>query len=120
ILIAHLWGVVEVSCIKEMYAQSRPLMDEIDGPVWRITNTYDVETTFSDLMQILGKATSNEPGSTTDPRITSLLVGSDAWVKMVSASLQQRQYGALNVPLLHSVDEALARAREQIASNESA
>src|SRR5690349_4479910 len=89
IIHAHLWGVIEISCIKDMYEWSVPLIEEIGGTVWRVTDAREVESTFSDVVQILGKIASDTPGSTTDPRVKSVLVGNSQWVKFVAEAIQQ-------------------------------
>jgi hypothetical protein len=115
IILAHLWGVVDVSCIREMYTQSAPILDEIGTHTYRITDARDVETTFSDLVQILGKTMAGEPGSTGDARITPILVGTNAWVKMLQESLKQQQYGAKQLAMFETRDDAFAHARSLIA-----
>jgi hypothetical protein len=115
IIIAHLWGIVDVSCVREMYTNSAPLVDEIGTHTYRVTDAREVETTFSDLVQILGKTMAGEPGSTGDPRITPILVGTNAWVKMLQESLKQQQYGAKQIAIYETREEALAHARALIA-----
>ena len=115
IIMARLWGEIDISCISEMYERSVPIIEEVGGTTWRVTDALDVETTFSDVVQILGKIASDTPGATTDPRVKSVLVGTNQWVTFVADSLQQRQYGTLNIPRYETVDEALAFVRSQIA-----
>jgi hypothetical protein len=115
ILIATLTGHVTLELIQEMFEQSARLVDEIGGHLYRITDVRDVDTTFSDLVMILAKASSKkQPGSAADPRFSGMLVGSDQWVKTFSENIQQRQYGGLNIPLFDNMEAAMSHVRQQM------
>ena len=55
----------------------------------------------------------------TDPRVVSIIVGSGPLIEIAARSFQQRQRGAFKVSVFSDLDEALAYARERIASGES-
>jgi hypothetical protein len=117
ILIATLTGHVTLELVQEMFEQSARLADEIGGHLYRITDVRDIDTTFSDLVMILAEASSKEqPGSPTDPRFTGMLVGSHQWVKTFSQSIQQRQYGSLNIPLFEDMEAAMSYVQQQMDS----
>lgn len=115
ILIATLTGSVTIELVQEMFEQSAKLVDEIGGHLYRVTDVRNIESTFSDLVLILAKASSlKQPGSAVDPRLTGMLVGSSQWVKMFSQSIQQQQYGGLNIPLFEDMEAAMSYVQQQI------
>lgn len=117
ILIATITGHVSVDVIKEMFAESAKLADEMAVPtIWRVTDVTDIEATFTDLVLILGEAAKTAPpGSPADPRFHGSLVGSHQLVQMYSKAIKQKQYGQLNIPVFSDMDTALASIRAQIA-----
>lgn len=118
IIIATMTGKITADCIRDMYRFSAPIVDEIGGPVFRITDARVAESTFSDVVFILAEVAQEMPGSAKDPRVTPVLVGSNEWAKLVASSVGQQQYGKLNVPLYEEMDEALAYVRAQIQQRE--
>src|SRR5690242_7996553 len=73
-------GHITVDVIKEMFAQSARLADEMNVPsIWRVTDVREIEATFTDLILVLGEASKGgSPGSPVDPRFAgkTALVGS--------------------------------------------
>jgi hypothetical protein len=117
ILIATLTGHVTLDLVQEMFEQSANFADEIGGHLYRITDVRDIDSTFSDLVMILAEAASKkQSGSPADPRFTGMLVGSDQWVKTFSQSIQQRQYGSLNIPLFENMEAAMFYVQQQMDS----
>ena len=115
IIIGTLRGHVTVELVKEMFEQSAKLADEIGEHVYRITDVSNVELTFKDLVMALANASSQkQPGSSADPRFTGMLVGSHKWSQMFSESIQQEQYGKMNIPLFEDVDAAMAYIEEKM------
>ena len=115
ILIATLTGYVSLDLVQQMFEQSAKLADEIGGHLYRITDVRDIESSFSDLVMILAEAASKQqPGSSTDPRFTGMLVGSHKWVKAFSENIQQRQYGSLNIPLFDTMEAAMFYIEQQM------
>jgi hypothetical protein len=114
IVVARFTGKVTAELVHEMFAESARFADEIGDRVHRISDVSDIETTFSDLILILAEASHGQPGSPSDPRFQGTLVGANAWAKMYSDSLQQQQYGQLNIPVFDTFDAALAHIRSQI------
>ena len=56
----------------------------------------------------------NEPGSTRDPRIKGVMLGSNKWVRIGQATLNQMGLGG-TIPLFEKLGEALDYVRVQIA-----
>ncbi len=113
ILLASLSGKVTPEMIYQLYEESARLADEA-GHAYRITDVSDLDGSFGDLVLVMAKAASGQPGSPSDPRITAVLVGSEMLVRIYAEGLRQEQYGKLNVPLFANHDEALVYLREQM------
>lgn len=115
VIVVTLSGDLNAQIVQDMFDKSAQFMDEIDGRVYRITDIRATEISFPDLVQVLSRSTSGQPGSSSDPRICGVLVGTHGWSRFFSESLQQAQYGHLNIPIFEAIDDAMAYIREQIA-----
>lgn len=115
IIIATLSGDLTSDIVQQMFDESSTLMEEIEGKVYRITDIRLTEISFPDLVQVLGRSAHRQPGSPSDPRICGVLVGTHGWSRFFTESLQQEQYGQLNIPIFDDFDAALDYLREQIA-----
>ena len=80
------------------------------GMVCRITDYTKVKLTFSDVVE--GMASDK---AFSDPNIISVMIGSDAMVRMVADSFRQAQYGGIDVTLVATRDEALRKAKQLLA-----
>lgn len=108
IIIAMLEGQVTVPMMTAMFQQSANLMAGMEGPVYRITNVQaSVNTTFGDILHVVKEASKGVPGSTTDPRVKPVFVGSHAMVKLAANMLEQGQFGSVHLPIFKSMDDAL-------------
>lgn len=92
------------------------LLEGEPGPVYRITYSLAITPLiFSDIVTMLGEETkSGKPGTITDPRIRMIIVSAASDAQFPIDSVKQDQYGAFDVPLFATVDEALAYARAEL------
>jgi hypothetical protein len=116
IIHAVLTGFVGEAEVLEMFRLSAKLAQDMPGTVYRVTETRNPQTSFSDMVLILRDLSENHPGSTSDPRFVGVLAGVDEATRFVAESSQQQQYGQVSVPLFGSADEALAYLRKKIAN----
>lgn len=114
IIHAVLTGFVGEAEVLEMFRLSAELARDMPGKVYRVTETRDPQTSFSEMVFILRDLSNGQPGSTSDPRFVGVLAGVDESTRFVAESSHQRQYGHANIPLFGSVDDALAYLRERI------
>jgi hypothetical protein len=94
-------------------------IDALIGPdekVYVIDDLSKVKLDFSTLVAGMSAQRTKAPGSPSDPRIKTTLIGSGFFVELISKGAKQFQYGSLDIPLFTSLDEALAHAREKIKS----
>jgi hypothetical protein len=85
------------------------------GIICRITDYTNVQLTFSDVVE--GMASDKV---FRDPNIISVMVGSDAMVKMAADSFKQAQYGGVEVTLVSTMDEALKKAKQMLQKKQTA
>ncbi len=108
--------VHDLSSYRAALAQLGQMAATIEGTVYRITDAHTAQIQFGDLVMALGESRGGEKGTVSDPRMKSIFVGSDELIRMAAQSFTQEQYGHINVQLCSSLDEAIARAREQLAA----
>lgn len=82
------------------------------GAICRITDYSQVKLTFSDVVE--GMATDK---AFRDPNIYSVMIGTDAMIKMAADGFRQAQYGSVNVTLVSTRDEALKKAKQLLADH---
>ncbi len=66
-----------------------------------------------DLTRITQVATKGLEGSTTDPRIKAVIVGTTQWVSLGRINFEQPQFSALHFPTVSSMEDTLVYARTQ-------
>lgn len=118
IVLATMTGQVTAVEIKELFARTLELSQDIPGTIYRITDVRSADATFSDLLFILAELSSKQPFATSDPRVKGVLVGRHFASQLTSDSLKQRQYGALNLPLFDDMETALEYLHDCMAAEE--
>lgn len=114
ILVATIEGDVDLSTIQDLFAQSRELMKDMQGHVYRITDTRKAGVTFSELRDIVREAATRTEGSSTDPNVTPVFVGNQQMLRMTSGLMRQQQFGGIQIPIFGSIEEALEHIRTLI------
>jgi hypothetical protein len=109
IILATLEGRIDVETMKQVFAQSAALADGMRGRIYRITDVRRVSNaeSFTDIIAIVREAAKGMPGSTTDPRIVPMFVGTHQMAKLAADLLRQQQFGGKQVPMFKSVEDAL-------------
>jgi hypothetical protein len=112
-------GHLSLEDVLAIYQRSDELRKDMPKAIYRVTDVIDVETSFTDMMQILKQATTKGGSSSVDPTITVVFVGNNHWVKLFTDALRQGAFGSKNIPVYASIDEALAYVRSDMRSKES-
>ena len=111
IVIARLSGHITVEDMENVYADTLELFADDSAPkIYRITDVRQADSNFGEIMKIL-MAARNAPGSSTDPRIKVIFVGSNSWNKMAREALSRNQFGGVNIPIFAEMKDALDYAR---------
>ena len=109
-------GMITVQDFAEMFAASRKRLAGMSGPIYRILDVRESTTSFMDLIRMPQIASKGDEGSTTDPRIKPVLVGTTQWVSLGRTIFEQPQFSSLHFPTFASMEDAMLYARNQLAS----
>ncbi|MCD4687626.1 MAG: hypothetical protein K8S97_16990 [Anaerolineae bacterium] len=118
ILHCFLTGTITAGDIDAMIDTCTGLAAHLPGPVFRITETQDVATSFSDVVLILDTISRRERGP--GPQFIDVLVGHGEMIELIADSVQQTQYGRQHIPLFADLDDALAYVRARINATHAA
>ena len=113
-------GALTALDFTEMYDESRILLSGMKGPIYRIIDFRESTTSFMDLIRITQVATKGVEGSTTDPRIKAIVVGTNQWISLGRTIFEQPQFSAMHFPTLESIEDALDYAHKQLAAGSNA
>ena len=114
IIIATFHGNTNVEEAHNLFAQSDALIDG-DEKVVRITDYRELTPDFATAMKAAQMVKQGEPGSTSDPRITPIIVGTTAWARLSRDMIRQPQWGSVEIAIFTTMDDALTYARGIIA-----
>ena len=116
ILIATAKGMLSSQDFADMFKESASLLQGIDYTVYRISDFTAASSSFMDLIRMSQLASKGNVGTTTDPRIKAILVGTTHWVSLARTIFEQPQYSAIRLPTLVNRVDALVYVRAQIAA----
>ncbi len=109
IIIVTIDGHLDAEIARDIYHQIAELTEELEPPIYRITDVRKMEITFIELMGVIKEASKNTPGTTTDERITHMFVGKDKFA-MIARDVMRR-INPDNHPMMDSIEEALTYIR---------
>ncbi len=90
------------------------LAASFSGMVYVIADLSRLEIKFSDLVLSLAEVRSSEASVLHNQKLVTLTVGSSEMVQLAVEAAKQQQYGAVDIRLFSSVDEALEHARNAL------
>jgi hypothetical protein len=111
IIIAKFTGELAAADVVEMFTRSVEIAKDIEGTVYRISDVQELEATFTETMKTVQVAVKGMAGSTNDPRIYVMFVGSTQWVAFYRNALQTREFGGVHLPVFASEEAALEHIR---------
>jgi len=104
----------------DLHKETPDKFAQIDALIGSNENAYVIDDLsqakldFSTLVSGMAAQREKAPGSPSDPRISTALVGSGFFMELISKGAKQFQYGSLDIPLFSSLDDALVYVREKI------
>lgn len=108
-------GEVVVEDILDMYRKSAAIMGSSLETHHRIADFRQADSDMMNVLNIIRTASAdNEPGSTRDPRIKGVMLGTNKWVRIAQSTLNQLGLGS-TIPLFEKLGDALDYTRVQIA-----
>ncbi len=114
ILIATGTGVLTVQDFADMFEASASLLDGVEEIVYRVSDFRQATSSFMDHIRMSQLASKGGVGTTTDPRIKAILVGTNQWVSLARTIFEQPQYSSMRLPTLENLEDALDYARAQL------
>lgn len=105
VVVATLTGHVTIEDMSDVYAETLKLMKPAEDFIYRITDARQADSNFADMLKIL-MAVKDSPGSSADPRVEVVFVGTNAWVQMAREFLMRKDYGGSAMPIYFEMDEA--------------
>jgi hypothetical protein len=119
IIHAKITGFVDIEVLLEVYRRTAELRVYMPKYIYRITEVTDVESSFSEMMEVIREAAKRGGSSSTDPTVTVVFVGTIHWVKLFTDALRQGAFGGKVIPIFEKYEDALAYVRSDIASKAS-
>ncbi|MDX2162984.1 MAG: hypothetical protein SF162_16835 [bacterium] len=95
-----------------IFQDTHALRESIGAHAVIIYNTTALDVNFGDLMLSMAEHAKGVPGSVTDPHLTPLIVTTDDLLATAVGAMKQPRYGAIEVRVFPTLDQALAAARE--------
>ena len=114
VLKAKLTGNVDLETAETLFTKSAELMGDSGEKFFRITDVRDAESTFADMLKVIKQASQGQPGSTTDPRIQTVFVGSNTWVRLYRDAMRQTRFGGEQLPAFESMGDAMKYVQIQL------
>ncbi|MEO8609825.1 MAG: hypothetical protein ABI690_18175 [Chloroflexota bacterium] len=113
-IVANCSGFLTREDFVGMFVQVNEMVQSMEGLVFRIADYRQAESSFMDILKTVQEATKGTPGSTADPRIQTIWVGTSAWIALARNFFQQQQFGNMQIPTFHNMEDAYAYARLEI------
>ncbi|MFW5748989.1 MAG: hypothetical protein ACOCYT_05185 [Chloroflexota bacterium] len=114
IILATVTGAMSVEDARVIFLRSAEIMEQIDGLAFRITDVRAIETEFAEVISMLKSASKGMPGSTSDPRLRVVMVGTHSLTKMFADAMKQQQFGGIAIPVFERLEDALTYVRYEI------
>ncbi len=115
ILIATAAGSISADDFKGMYEQVAAMIEGRQEKIYRIADYTAADSSFMDILKAVKLASNHAAGSSSDPRIQTVYVGTSQWIALARTALQQPQFGGIMIPTFDNLDDALTFARREIA-----
>lgn len=116
ILIVKFEGKVNIEQLKEIFARSEELTQDVDGIVYRISIIGEgANIGFADVISTVRASLSKMPGSSGDPRFRAVWVGKHQMAKLFADMLRSAPLGGVDMPFFNTYDEAMQYIETQIA-----
>jgi hypothetical protein len=108
-------GHVAPMDIIKVSATNADYLDKHGGVLYSIADLRRITTSFPDMLKIINNDNQGRPGSSTDPRLRLMLVGTSEFVKLFVNAMEQ--FGGVQIPVFTDLDEAIEAARTAIRQN---
>jgi len=105
-------GTKDIPAANEVTQQ---FITETGGPVGRIVDVRTIIPKFAELITAMNASTTFHSGAITDEHVHSAFVGSGELIQLASTAFStQEQYGAVEIPIFATTEEAIAYLRTKL------
>jgi len=118
IVLTYAKGMLTVRDFAEMFETSRKRLQGMQGPIYRISDFREASSSFIDLIRMAQLASKGGEGTTSDPRIKVVLIGTNQWVSLARTIFEQPQYSNIRFPTFETMEEGLHYARTQLSARD--
>lgn len=106
--------------IQKANEDAAKLSKEIKGDIYRIEDVSQIEINFGNLVEAMLVATKGDLGAIGATNLHTIVVNPPSKLLQIAIEgLKQSQYGNIDVTAFPTLEEALASARQRIASEKS-
>jgi hypothetical protein len=113
---AKITGFVDIDVLLEVYRRTAELRANMPKYIYRITEVTDVESSFTEMMELIREAAKRGGSSSTDPTVTVVFIGTSHWVKLFTDAMRQGAFGGKQIPVFEDFESALAYVCSDIAA----
>jgi hypothetical protein len=97
-------GVINAETVRDAFIESAALAEKIEGTVYRITDIRQGEANFRDVLGVVAQVRSRTPGSSSDPKIKGVFVGTHPLARLYADFMRQM---GIQTPFFKTLEEAL-------------
>ncbi len=105
--------------LRYIETESVKLTKELDGPIYRINDQRNLKLAFKDLMPLMfdaARSSRNRPGAVGDPKFKEVVIVTPGTLAAFGAkSMREFRFGGFDLPVFHTLEEALDFAKEHTA-----
>ncbi|MAU12830.1 MAG: hypothetical protein CL607_23625 [Anaerolineaceae bacterium] len=114
ILIATMRGYITYADVREVYRLSKALITVQDNKIYRITDVWQADSSFTEMLKVIQRATQEVAASTEDTRIQVVFVGAHSWIQFFRNTMQNR---GIDIAVFTDMDKALQAVHLMIAND---
>ena len=111
IIVATYDGFITAQDVRDAAATIAEFASTIEGSVYVISDILTATSSFAEVLEILRDQSRGVEGTTTDPRIHVVLVGSNVMGKLFVDAMRQMKNGGVNVPMFPNMQAAFDSVR---------
>lgn len=100
--------------VPNMWKEVDNLIKAGENKIYCVNDLKNVTVDLSTLISGMALQQGSKPGSASDPRIRTMLVGSGPVWKIASQAFKQVRHGDPNVQLFSTIEDALTYIREEV------
>lgn len=119
IILVTYHGRIVLDDVKLLFQRSAELMEDMAGHVYRLNDLRDITADFSEVIEMVKVGTHDLPGTSSDPRLTSVFVGRSAMARLYADLMRHRTGGEVYIPIVDTMEDAMTLIENDIYQRET-